>query len=509
MGWADVAHTIFMSVYTFVLVMVSIYGLHRYALVFLYYRHRKKRPSPAGELEQWPRVTIQLPMYNEKYVARRIIEETSRIDYPSDRLQIQVLDDSIDETCRIAEETVAELRQSGFDIEYIHRDERTGYKAGALENGLRTATGEFVAIFDADFVPTPPFLKESLPYFTDPRVCVVQTRWDHLNRNQSLLTRAQAIFLDGHFAIEHVARNRSERFMSFNGTAGTWRRSAIEDAGGWAHDTLTEDLDLSYRAQLKGWRFVFLPELATPAELPEEMSAFKAQQFRWTKGGAQTALKILPKVLLSKAPLKVKVESFFHLTCFTLHLYMMILVTMFFPAIYLQCVPLDTGSLWRGVFDVSVFTLATLSASVFYVASQYELFRDWRTGLKFLPMLMALGVGLCVSNTKAILEALFRKKSEFVRTPKYGGNTALRDADRTAVGTRRRRNWLPYVEFGFGLYMSACAVCSIVNVRAALTAPFLVMFAFGFFYVSVMTLQEERARRTAPNAEKQPAKVRT
>jgi len=496
MDWANLAQTVFMCVYTFALVMVSIYGFHRYALVWLYYRHRKNAPKPAGGFADLPHVTIQLPMYNERFVARRIIQKTCDIDYPRDRLQIQVLDDSIDDTCRIARQAVREAQTEGFNIEYIHRDDRTGYKAGALAKGLETAKGEFITIFDADFVPDNSFLKRSIHYFTDPKVCVVQTRWDHLNRDDSMLTRTQAIFLDGHFAIEHVARNRSDRFMSFNGTAGTWRRAAIDDAGGWQHDTLTEDLDLSYRAQLKGWKFVFLPDLTAPAELPSEMSAFKAQQFRWTKGGAQTALKLLPKVLLSRAPLRVKVEAFFHLTCFTMHIYMLLLVLMLFPAMYLRCVPMETGTFWRGVFDISVFTLATLSATVFYVASQVELFGDWRTAVKYLPVMMAVGVGLCVSNTKAILEALFGRTSEFVRTPKYGDTKALRGSPASSSKPRRRKHrFLPYIELLFGVYMSACAVVSVVNVRSALSTPFLVIFAFGFFYVSVLSFHARRARR--------------
>ena len=509
MDWTEFGRTIFMTVYTFALVMVSIYGLHRYALVFLYYRHRRKIPKPAGRFTELPTVTVQLPMYNERLVARRIIEKTCRIDYPRDKLQIQVLDDSTDETCQIARRTVARMRDRGLDIEYIHRDNRTGYKAGALANGLKSATGEFITIFDADFLPDPVILRRSIHYFTDPKVCVVQTRWDHLNRNDSLLTRSQAIFLDGHFAIEHVARNRSDRFMSFNGTAGTWRRAAIEDAGGWQHDTLTEDLDLSYRAQLKGWKFIFLSDLTAPAELPPEMTAFKAQQFRWTKGGAQTALKLLPKVLLSRAPLKVKIEAIFHLTCFTLHLYMLILVVLLFPALYFQCVPMETGTFWRGMFDIGVFTLATMSASVFYVASQVELFGDWRAAVKYLPVLMAIGIGMSLSNAKAILEAFFGKTSEFVRTPKYGGHRAPAGA-RPPAGPRKRgrRSLLPCVEFLFGVYMSVCAVASVLNFRAALTTPFLVIFAFGFFYVSVSSFQAERSQAAskapvAPATEKE------
>ncbi|MFW6061957.1 MAG: cellulose synthase family protein [Planctomycetota bacterium] len=499
--WAELAHTVFMTVYTVMLVMVSLYGLHRWALVMLFYRHRRKAPRLRRRFEQLPTVTIQLPMYNEQCVARRIIEKVCEIDYPREKLQIQVLDDSTDGTPEIARQAVEQARQKGFDIEYIHRDNREGYKSGALQNGLKTAKGEFITIFDADFVPEPDFLHRSMHYFTDPNICVVQTRWDHLNRNDSLLTRSQAIFLDGHFAIEHVARNRSRRFMAFNGTAGTWRRTAIEDAGGWQHDTLTEDLDLSIRAQMKGWKFVFLPELTSPAELPPDMNAFKAQQFRWTKGGAQTALKLLPRLLLSRLPLPIKVEGFFQLTAFSLHLFMLVLVLLMFPALYLRTTFIDDGTIWRSLFDLSVFTLATLSAGVFYFASQMELTGDWRTPFKFFPLMMALGVGLSVSNTKAILEAWLGKKSEFVRTPKYGGDKPAGTA--RSSSKRRKRNLLPYVEFLFGVYMSVCVVASLINFRAAPSTPFLVMFAFGFFYVSISSLIAERS--PAPGEVPQPA----
>jgi cellulose synthase/poly-beta-1,6-N-acetylglucosamine synthase-like glycosyltransferase len=500
MDWEYLGRTIFMVVYTFVMVMVSLYGLHRYGLVVLYYRHRRRAPKPWGEFKELPYVTVQLPMYNESLVARRIIAKTCQIDYPRERLQIQVLDDSADETGLIVRAAVEEFRAEGFDIEYIHRGTRAGYKAGALANGLKTAKGEFVTIFDADFVPAPNFLKQSIHYFVDPKVGVVQTRWDHLNREYSLLTRSQAIFLDGHFAIEHVARNRSDRFMSFNGTAGTWRRAAIDDSGGWQHDTLTEDLDLSYRAQMKGWKFIFLPDLTAPAELPPEMNAFKAQQFRWTKGGAQTAMKLLPKIMLSQLPLKVKVEAFFHLTSFTMHIYMFMMVLMLLPAMMIRPSPMPL-SIWRNIFDVSVFALATLSASVFYVASQVELFGNWRAAIKYLPAMMALGVGLCLSNTKAILEALFGKKSEFVRTPKYAGKVPQILSDEK-TRSRPRRHALPYIELVFGVYMSFCVVASCTFVYSPLTIPFLVMFAFGFFYVSVLSLRTERAHRGVEQAKK-------
>ena len=500
MDWAELLRRILLTVYTFSLVVVCVYGFHRYALVFLYYRHRRKKPSLAGKFSELPNVTVQLPMYNEKFVAQRVIEYTCRIDWPRDKLQIQVLDDSVDETVEVALAAVEEARRQGVDIEYIHRDNRHGYKAGALENGLKTATGEFVTIFDADFLPDPRILNESIHYFTDPEVCAVQTRWEHINRTDSLLTQTQAIFLDGHFAIEHVARNRSGRFMSFNGTAGTWRKSAIADSGGWQHDTLTEDMDLSYRAQLRGWKFVFLPDLTAPAELPPEMNAFKAQQFRWTKGGAQTALKILPKILLSKAPLKAKVEAFFHLTCFSVHVLVLLLVSLLYPAMVLRAMPSANDPAWRAMIDLGVFTMATVSGSVFYVASQYELFRDWRTVLKYLPFLMALGVGVSLSNTKAVLEALFGKTSEFVRTPKYGAGLAQYGDCDTMGGPagKRKRRILPYVELGFGVYMVACAALSMLNVRSAMAAPFMLIFAVGFFYVGILTLVGRPAKAKAP-----------
>ena len=331
MDLSHLAETAFMTLYTLVLVLVSMYGLHRYAIVFLYYRHRKNAPRPAGQWQELPIVTVQLPMFNERNVATRIIEKACLIDYPKDRLQIQVLDDSTDDTVQIAQAAVEAARAKGFDIEYVHREDRSGYKAGALCNAMATLKGEFITIFDADFIPDPQILRRSIPFFTDPKVCVVQTRWDHINRNESILTRSQAIFLDGHFAIEHVARNRSDRFMSFNGTAGTWRRAAIDDAGGWHHDTLTEDLDLSYRAQLRGWRFVFLPDLTAPAELPPEIVSFKQQQHRWTKGQVQTAVKLLPALLRAPLPWWVKVESLFHLTCTVVYIPAVILSLVLFP----------------------------------------------------------------------------------------------------------------------------------------------------------------------------------
>ena len=501
MDWAHLGKDLVVTVYTLALAIVCLYGFHRYALMFLYYRHRRNAPAPAGRFESEPHVTIQLPMYNEQFVAERIIEATCRIDWPRGRLQIQVLDDSTDSTVEIARLACDKARAAGFDIEYVHRNDRSGYKAGALANGLKTAKGEFVTIFDADFVPNPDILRRSIDYFTDPGVCAVQARWEHINRRDSLLTQTQAIYLDGHFAIEHVARNRSGRWMSFNGTAGTWRRRAIADAGGWQHDTLTEDMDLSYRAQIRGWKLVFLPDLTAPAELPPEMNAFKAQQFRWTKGGVQTCIKMLPRILLSKAPLKAKIEAFFHLTCFTVHGFVLLLALLLFPAMWCRLGNTDINSL-QVAWDITVFTLATISGSLFYIASQYELFRDWRTVIKYLPFLIALGVGVSVSNTKALLEALSGKQSEFVRTPKFGAGTANFEQARRQNATRKsRRRLLPYIEAAMGAYMLVCVGLTLWLIpKGIMAVPFMLMFAVGFFYVSILSIQGRAAVRRAKPA---------
>ncbi|MFM2151832.1 MAG: hypothetical protein RL199_267, partial [Pseudomonadota bacterium] len=303
-----------LGTYFAVLVVLSLYGSHRYYMSYLYYRHKANLPMPAGRLQTLPRVTIQLPIFNEMYVCERLVDAVCAIEYPRELFEVQVLDDSTDETTSIAAAAVERWKKRGIDISYVHRTNRQGFKAGALQAGLAKAKGEFVAVFDADFVPGADFLRKTIHYFSDQNVGMVQVRWEHLNREFSLLTNAQAVFLDGHFVIEHTARNRSGRFFNFNGTAGIWRRQAIHDGGGWQHDTLTEDLDLSYRTQLAGWRFVYLPDVVSPAEVPVEMNAFKSQQARWAKGSIQTAKKLLPRILASDLPRSIKSEAFFHLT---------------------------------------------------------------------------------------------------------------------------------------------------------------------------------------------------
>ena len=499
-------HLTCVSLYLLTLAILAIYGVHRYVQVFLYYRHMAKRPQPASHFENLPKVTVQLPMYNERFVAERIIEASCRLDYPAELLQIQVLDDSTDQSAEISLECCRRMRELGHNVEYIHRTDRTGYKAGALEHGLKTATGEFIVIFDADFVPNPDMIQKSIHYFTDPNVGCVQTRWEHLNREQSMLTRCQAIFLDGHFMIEHTARNRSGRFINFNGTAGIWRRKAIAESGGWQHDTLTEDVDLSYRAQLRGWNFVFLPHTVSPAELPPEITSFKQQQHRWTKGSVQTAVKLLPSVMRAPLPWWVKLEAFFHLTSGSVYLPAVILSLLLFPTWSMDTSLLKSDSIMVGIIVMSFFGLLTCSAGTFYMVSQQAIGRSgWKTFF-MIPMLMAIGMGISLINTIAVLEGLFgSKNSEFVRTPKYGsagGSNQSKDWKKRAGAFRTKLDFLPFVEIAFGLYMAVCLVISILTARypgsvpyfrdpAPGTIPFVAIFMFGYLYVGLATLHNK------------------
>jgi len=472
--------------YLLFLGLICLYGLHRYWLVWLFYRHRRNVHRPARRFDDLPVVTVQLPMFNEAAVAERIIDAACRLEYPVDKLEVQVLDDSTDDSADIARRRVELWQSRGVDIHYLHRSDRVGFKAGALEAGLQTARGQLIAVFDADFIPEPGFLKRCVHHFTDQQVGMVQTCWSHLNRDDSLLTRSQAIFLDGHFVIEHTARNRAGRWINFNGTGGVWRRQTIQDAGGWQHDTLTEDVDLSYRAQLAGWRFVFLPRVKAPAELPPEMNAFKSQQHRWTKGSIQTARKLLPRILGSDNSIARKVEAFFHLTSPMVYLYLTCLALLFYPAIYVNMAPFNNPG-WSGVFlGLSLFGLGTISASVFYIASQRVQRRSgWQTVWQ-IPNLMAIGVGIAVNNARGCLEALLGQKSDFVRTPKYNTTDATRRAVLQHVPGVKL--WMSFAEIGMGLYMLVCAQFSIVNERTIISLPFLLLFAAGYLYVGLSSL---------------------
>src|SRR6267143_3264475 len=446
--------------YFIVLTILAAYGAHRYWMVYLYYKHKKnKTTDPKARFDDLPRVTVQLPIFNEQYVVDRLLDAVCRLDYPREKLDIQLLDDSTDETVEVARILVDRYAALGHPVMYLHRDNREGYKAGALAEGLKTAKGEFVAIFDADFVPPPDFLLKCIHHFTGPKVGMVQTRWTHINRNYSVLTEVEAILLDGHFVLEHSARSRSGVFFNFNGTAGMWRRRTIGEAGGWQHDTLTEDTDLSYRAQMVGWRFKYLQDVECPAELPIEMTAFKTQQARWAKGLIQTGKKILPRVLKSDAPWHTKVEAWYHLTANLSYPLMIVLSVLLLPAMIIR---FYQGWFQMMYIDLPLFMASTFSISSFYLVSQKELFpKSWLRSLLYLPILMALGIGLTVTNTRAVLEALTGKQTAFARTPKYRV-----ESKKDKVGAkkyRKRLGWVPWLELLIGTYFALAVFYAIDN----------------------------------------------
>ena len=473
--------------YFIVLFVLALYGMHRYWLVYDYFVYSKNVPPAPPPPREWPRVTIQLPIFNERYVIERLVEAVSRFDYPPELLDVQVLDDSTDETREIARACVERHAAQGMPIVYIHRTNREGFKAGALENGLTTAKGEFIAIFDADFLPEPDFLRRTIPYFLNPdgggQIGMVQTRWTYLNTDYSLLTNVETILLDGHFVVEHGARSRRGTFFNFNGTAGVWRRKAIDDAGGWEHDTLTEDTDLSYRSQLKGWRFLYLPQIECASELPVDMNGFKAQQARWAKGLMQTAKKILPKVWKSPAPWHIKAEAFFHLTANISYPLMVLLSTMLLPVMIVR---FQQGWFQMLLIDLPLFLASTCSISSFYLVSQRELRpKTWRRTFLYLPFVMATGIGISVRNAQAVLEAIVGKKSEFARTPKF--RIEGKKDSFVKKSYKNKAGWMPYAEVLLGLYFALTVVYAILNENYA-TVPFLLLFVWGYLYTGLMSL---------------------
>lgn len=492
--------------YFLVLVGMAGYGFHRLLTICLYAKHRHDIPQPLSHFETLPVVTVQLPMYNEKFVVKGLLDKVAALDYPKDRLEIQILDDSTDDTTELCFQYAEELRQKGYDAVCIHRTDRTGYKAGALEAATKVAKGDFLLILDADFRPEPDLLQQTIHFFTDEKIALVQTRWGHINRDRNLLTHLQGIFLDGHFALEQTMRNRSGRYFTFNGTAGIWRKCAILDGGGWEHDTLTEDMDLSYRVQMKGWHFVFLKDYVTPAQLPEDMDGFKAQQHRWTKGSIQVCRKMLLDIWrCPHAPLKAKLEATTHLTANYAYLLLVLLC--------LLVAPLATGDIriadnWQMILvQVTLFFLATICVSAFYVASQYLVNRShWKREILYIPFLLALGVGMAVNNAKAVLEAVFGHQSSFVRTPKVAiGDVAPETVNvQKATGYKAIKSFIvPVLELVFGLFFLYIIGGQLLRgdwVSALFMSPFL-----GFFYTSFCSLgrmignrlHERRAARNA------------
>ncbi len=484
---------IFATVYLVLMAVFAVYGVHRYWLLFLYYRNKHKKPRPKERFGQLPRVTVQLPMYNEKYVAERLIDAVCTIRYPRELLEIQVLDDSTDETYDIVRKKVELVKAKGHDIVLLHRTDRTGYKAGALQNGLKAAKGEFVAIFDADFIPAPNILEDTIHYFTDAKVGLVQSRWGHINRNYSTLTEIQSIFLDGHFTIEHGARSRSGRYFNFNGTAGVWRKKTIEDAKGWQHDTLTEDLDLSYRAQLRGWQFIFVEDIISPAELPVDMNAFKSQQHHWTKGSVQTCLKILPEVWCAKVPLKNKIEATFHLTANFCHVLMIMMVLMMAPSLFFPQILSSLSKIFTSGFSVALFFLTVFPFSLLYVAGQAEHVKGWGKKILYVPIMIAIGFGLLLNNAKAVFEALLGHKTAFPRTPKY-------NVTNRATAERWRKSdykvscgMMSFIEIGVGLYFLLASVIAVVLGTLAVV-PLMLTLSVGMLYIGGLSLLHSRAR---------------
>jgi cellulose synthase/poly-beta-1,6-N-acetylglucosamine synthase-like glycosyltransferase len=470
--------------YIVCLSILTIFASHGFVMVYHYMKH-KHQVEPDLSLTEFPMVTIQLPLYNELYVVRRLIESACAIEYPKDKLEIQVLDDSTDETVEIVDRVVKEMKAKGHNIHHIRRSSRKGYKAGALKEGLKIAAGEFVAIFDADFVPRKEFLMKTIPYFaTDPKMGMVQTRWEHLNNEYSLLTRTQAIMLDGHFVIEQHSRNQAGFFINFNGTGGVWRKSCIEDAGNWQADTLTEDLDLSYRAQLRGWRFKYLKDFTSPAELPADINALKSQQFRWTKGAIETSRKLLPLVWKSKMPMRIKIHSTFHLTNNFCYPFIILAALLNMPMTFIK-----HGGEFNTYFDVmSVFILAFASSFMFYLYSQKDVYEDWRRRMLLFPLFMGGSMGFAVNNTKAVLEGLFKYKTEFVRTPKYSIKEK-KDSwkDKKYVGVKF--SWVVIVEVLLSLYCLFGVFASFYYLEIA-AIPFQILFSWGFGSIAYLSIQQ-------------------
>ncbi len=414
---------ILLAIYLVLLFCILIYCIAESHLAMQYAKHKKQESgrevTVAKKLEHYPFVTVQLPIFNELYVVERLIDSIAEFDYPKDRFEIQVLDDSTDETLQISQAKVGEYKAKGYQIDLVRRPDRKGFKAGALQYGLQTAKGEYIAIFDADFLPDPAFLKATIPSFDDPAIGVVQTRWEHINENYSLLTKVQAFFLDAHFSVEQAGRDICGFFLNFNGTAGVWRRETILDAGGWQADTLTEDLDLSYRAQMKGWKFTYLEEFGSPAELPADIAAFKSQQFRWIKGGAETARKILPRIFKSDLPFAIKFNAFSHLMSSSLYIIILLLVTLSVPLLFVKNSYIEQEYIHYG----SLFFLSNIAiAYVYYIATIYRSENKW-VGIKkclvMLPLFLVMTMGLSLHNGLAAIRGLLGEKTPFIRTPKF------------------------------------------------------------------------------------------
>jgi cellulose synthase/poly-beta-1,6-N-acetylglucosamine synthase-like glycosyltransferase len=483
--------TLLLVLYYGAVTVLVILAVYRLLLTRVYLRRGEE--APATQPQVWPRVTVQLPMYNERWVAERLIRSVAAIDYPSDRMQIQVLDDSTDETRDLVAGVVAELRATGLDIEHVHRIDRTGYKAGALEAGLASATGELIAVFDADFLPEPSFLRQCVGYFDDDRVGMVQARWEHLNRSFSLLTRAQAVLLDGHFVVEQTARARNGRFLNFNGTAGIWRRTTIDDAGGWSHDTLTEDLDLSYRAQLRGWTFRYVTHVSAPAEIPPDIAGFKSQQHRWAKGSIECLQKLAPAVARAERPWLVRAEGLLHLGA-NLGYLCLLLVVVLLPLV--AVVRRDEPRPLASAADLLLLLSGLLSVIAFYWVSLRRTAQPAWQRIPTILLAMGVDIGMALHKSRAVAEALVGWRTDFVRTPKHA-----------LVATSRSLLASPYVRVRFrdGLPELVLALWSLLGMIAVAADPwpsltalaFMAVFVVSFGYIGSLALLHATWRRRA------------
>lgn len=472
-------------VYVLAAVLLAAYSLNTALLTVLFLRHGNRRPTPPP-LSRFPRVTVQLPVYNERYVVNRLIGAVARLDWPRERLEIQVLDDSTDITTSIARAAVRHWQQRGIDIRLIHRDHRAGFKAGALAHGLTTAAGEFIAIFDADFVPPPDFLRCTIPHLlADAGLGLVQARWGHLNADYSLLTRAQALAIDAHFVVEQAARDGCGLYLNFNGTAGVWRRECIETAGGWHADTLSEDVDLSYRAQLAGWRLRYLPDVVVPAELPPQIHGFKGQQFRWAKGSIQVARKLAGRLLSHDVSPWVRLQGLLHLTGYLIHPLMIVLLLVVVPLIVSRS-HAPAGFAYLG--------LATFGPPFLYTTAQRAAYPNWRRLMLSFPVLALIGTGIAVSNTQAVAEALLNRKTPFQRTPKFRiEDRGDRWADKPyALG----RDPLVWGEIALASY-AGLGIVAAWHSGQWYVIPYLLLYALGFGLVAALTLLHSRGGRRA------------
>ncbi|NEQ49959.1 MAG: glycosyltransferase [Leptolyngbya sp. SIO3F4] len=477
------------NAYDLFLSIIALYSLHRLLIIWRFYRYRHLSPQPQRYYSDTdlPTITVQLPIFNEINVVERLLQAVARLNYPPEKLEIQVLDDSTDETQLVCQQQLQQL-QHHLNIHHIHRRERTGFKAGALDHGLSMAQGEFIAIFDADFVPAPDTLLKMVHYFSDPQVGMIQARWEHLNRSYSTLTELQALMLDGHFVAEQTSRSRAGCFFNFNGTAGIWRTATIADAGGWQHSTVTEDLDLSYRAQMRGWRCVYLPHIQVPAELPMEMNSFKSQQFRWAKGSSQVAKLLLPSLLKSHFPAHIKVEAFFHLTNNFNYLLVLLLLLLSLPY-QLYVTPYS----WQYAvfFYVPVSLITSISLISFYLIAQRQPANkklSWDM-LRNLGLLMGVGIGLSINQSLAVCDGLLRNNRDFIRTPKHGVTSTTESwLDKKY---RAAKNWVPYLELAMVVYLVLTIAIALTN-HHYLSLPFLVLFLAGYIYTYSLSVFQTR-----------------